>query len=46
MRTILLNCNWQPGERLQNKYVKKLIIIDVVETSSVKLGVIYWDKGY
>jgi hypothetical protein len=20
-RTILLNCNWQPGERLQNKYV-------------------------
>jgi hypothetical protein len=44
-RTILLNCNWEPGDRLQNTYVKEIIILQDLETISVKLGVMYWDKG-
>ena len=44
-RTILLNCNWEPGERLQNTYIKEKIILQDTETISVKLGVMYWDKG-
>jgi hypothetical protein len=43
--TILLNCNWEPGDRLQNRYVKETEILNSEQTISVKLGVMYWDKG-
>ncbi len=39
-----MNCNWEPRDRLQNKYVKETQILNSVETISVKLGVMHWDN--
>jgi hypothetical protein len=39
-----MNCNWKPCNRLQNTYVKESQILNSIETISVKLGVMYWEK--